>query len=47
MKLIYKDALVVAIDASQGFRLRAKNYEITYKGIVLPHIIIADFVCLG
>jgi GxxExxY protein len=41
-EVIYKDALVVELTRAGIPFLREKNYEITYKGVVLPHY--ADFV---
>src|SRR6266487_5333435 len=41
---IYKDALVVELSRAGIPFLREKNYEITYKGVILPHYYYADFV---
>ena len=43
-EVIYKDALVVELTRAGIPFLREKNYEITYKGVVLPHSYYADFV---
>jgi GxxExxY protein len=43
-KSIYKDALVVELSRAGIPFLREKNYEITYKGVILPHYYYADFV---
>ena len=43
-EVIYKDALVVELTRAGFPFLREKNYEITYKGVVLPHYYYADFV---
>jgi GxxExxY protein len=43
-EVIYKDALVVELTRAGIPFLREKNYEITYKGVVLPHYYYADFV---
>jgi GxxExxY protein len=43
-EVIYKDALVVELSRAGIPFLREKNYEITYKGVVLPHYYYADFV---
>ncbi len=43
-EVIYKDALVVELTGAEIPFLREKNYEITYKGVVLPHYYYADFV---
>jgi GxxExxY protein len=36
-EIIYKDALVVELSRAVIPFLREKNYEITYKGVILPH----------
>src|SRR5262249_31784504 len=41
---IYKDALVVELTRAGVPFLREKNYEITCKGLILPHYYYADFV---
>jgi GxxExxY protein len=41
---IYKDALVVELSRANIPFIREKNYEVTYKGVVLPHFCYADFV---
>jgi GxxExxY protein len=41
---IYKDALVIELSRAGIPFLREKNYEITYKGVILPHYYYADFV---
>ena len=43
-EVIYKDALVVELSRAQVPFHREKNYEITYKGVVLPHFYYADFL---
>ena len=43
-EVIYKDVLVVELTRAGILFLREKNYEITYKGVVLPHSYYADFV---
>src|SRR5712691_555389 len=43
-EVIYKDALVVELSRAQIPFSREKNYEITYKGVILPHFYYADFV---
>jgi GxxExxY protein len=43
-ELIYKDALVVELSRAEVPFLREKNYQIIYKGVVLPHYYYADFV---
>jgi GxxExxY protein len=43
-EIIYKDALVVELSRAQIPFSREKNYEVNYKGVVLPHFYYADFV---
>src|SRR5262249_34472073 len=43
-EVIYKDALVVELSRAGIPFSREKNYEITYKGAILPHYYYADFV---
>jgi len=43
-EVIYKDALVVELSRVGIPFLREKNYQITYKGVILPHYYYADFV---
>src|SRR4029077_1112679 len=43
-EVIYKDALVVELNRAGIPSSREKNYEITYKGVILPHYYYADFV---
>ena len=43
-EIIYKDALVVELSRAGIPFFREKNYEITYKGVILPHYYYADFV---
>ena len=43
-EIIYKDALVVELSRAGIPFVREKNYEITYKGVILPHYYYADFV---
>jgi GxxExxY protein len=43
-EVIYKDAFVVELSRAGIPFAREKNYEITYKGIILPHLYYADFV---
>ena len=43
-EVIYKDALVVELTRAGIPFSREKNYEITYKGVILPHYYYADFV---
>jgi len=46
-EVVYKDALVVELNRAGIPFLREKNYEITYKGVILPHYYYADFVVWG
>ena len=43
-EVIYKDALVVDLCRAQIPFSREKNYQITYRGVVLRHCYYADFV---
>jgi GxxExxY protein len=43
-EVVYKDALVVELNRAGIPFSREKNYEITYKGVILPHYYYADFV---
>src|SRR6059036_2677077 len=43
-EVIYKDALVVELSHARIPFSREKNYEVTYKGVILPHFYYADFV---
>src|SRR6516164_3829826 len=43
-EVIHKDALVVELSRATIPFSRKKIYEVTYKGVVLPHRYYADFV---
>jgi GxxExxY protein len=43
-EIIYKDAFVVELSRGNMPFLREKNYQVIYKGVVLPHLYYADFV---
>ena len=43
-EVIYQDALVVELSRAGIPFSREKNYEITYKEVILPHYYYADFV---
>lgn len=43
-EILYNDALVVDFERSQIAYSREQAYEVTYKGVVLPHRYGADFV---
>jgi GxxExxY protein len=43
-EVIYKDALVVELQRAKIPFTRERKYEVTYKGVVLPHAYFADFV---
>jgi GxxExxY protein len=43
-EIVYKDALVVELSRAAIPFMREKNYEIIYKGVILPHYYYADFV---
>ena len=42
-EVIYKDAFVIELSRAGIPFSREKNYEITYKGVILPHYYYADF----
>ena len=43
-EVIYKDALVIELTRPAIPFSRERNYEIRYKGVILPHYYYADFV---
>lgn len=43
-EIVYKDALEIEFRKIGIFYEREKEYEVVYKGIVLPHKFYADFV---
>ncbi len=43
-EVIYKDALVVELQRANLQFSRERKFEVTYKGVVLPHSYSADFV---
>jgi len=43
-EVIYKDAFVVELGRAGIPFSREKKYEVTYKGVILPHFYYADFV---
>jgi GxxExxY protein len=43
-EVLYKDALVVELQRAQIPFTRELKYEVTYKGVILPHHYYADFV---
>lgn len=43
-EVIYKDAFVVELERSAILFSRELSYEISYKGVILPHHYRADFV---
>ena len=43
-EIIYKDALVVELSRAGIPFSRERNYEVTYKDVILPHAYYADFV---
>jgi len=46
-EIIYKDAIVVELSRAGISFSREKSYEISYKGVILPHFYYADFVVWG
>ena len=43
-ELLYKDAFVVELSRANIPFCREKRYEVTYKGVILPHSFNADFI---
>jgi len=43
-EMLYKDALVVELSRANIPFCREKGYEVTYKGVILPHRYNADFI---
>jgi len=43
-EVLYKDALMVELQRTQISFARERKYEVTYKGVILPHHYFADFV---
>jgi len=43
-EIVYKDALELEFRKAGVFYEREKEYEVIYKGVVLPHRFYADFV---
>jgi GxxExxY protein len=43
-EVVYKDAFVVELSRAGIPFSREKKYEVTYKGVILPHYYYADFV---
>ncbi len=43
-EVIYKDAMVVELSRANIPFSREKKYEVSYKGVILPHFYYADFV---
>jgi GxxExxY protein len=43
-EVVYKDAFVVELNRASVPFIREKNYQILYKGVLLPHAYYADFV---
>ena len=43
-RIFYKDAFVVELSRAGIPFSREKNYEVTYKGVILPHYYYANFV---
>ena len=47
LEVVYKDCLQIEFKNREIFYEREKEYEIDYKGVILPHKFFADFVVLG
>jgi GxxExxY protein len=43
-EILYKDAFVVELSRANIPFCREKGYEVTYKGVILPHRYNADFI---
>jgi GxxExxY protein len=43
-EVLYKDAFVVELQRAQIPFARERKYEVSYKGVILPHHYFADFV---
>jgi GxxExxY protein len=43
-EVLYKDAFVVELHRAQISFARERKYEVSYKGVILPHHYFADFV---
>ena len=43
-EVLYKDAFVVELQRAQIPFARERKYEVSYKGVILPHHYYADFV---
>jgi GxxExxY protein len=43
-EIVYKDAFEYEFKAQQIFYQREKEYNVHYKGVVLPHKFFADFI---
>jgi len=43
-EIVYKDALEIEFRKAGIFYEREKEYEVVYKGVILPHKFYADFV---
>ena len=43
-EIVYNDALEIEFRKAEIFYEREKEYEVVYKGIILPHKFYADFV---
>lgn len=44
LEIVYKDALEHELNLKKIKFEREKKYEIEYKGVILPHFFVADFV---
>lgn len=47
LEIVYKDALEYEFKRANIPFEKEKIYEVTYKGIILPHKFFADFVIYG
>ena len=46
LEIVYKDALEYEFKKANIYYEREKQYEVNYKGIILPHKFYADFVVI-
>jgi len=44
LEIVYKDAIEIELKAKEIPFEREKKFEVTYKGVILPHFFFADFV---
>ena len=47
LEIVYKDAMLIEFDNNEIEYVREKEFDINYKGIILPHRFYADFWVMG